>query len=70
MGERCWRCATPLAWHRGIGAHCANPRCDVVDALDPAGGWEIRIVLEPAPQTRPDETPMLRRRQADYAACR
>jgi hypothetical protein len=44
----CWKCGDPVRWNAAIGDHCANPRCDVVDALDRAEETVVRIMV-PAP---------------------
>jgi hypothetical protein len=48
MGERCWKCGTPVQWNTGIGAFCPNITCDVVDALEGQGAWDIKIAIPPA----------------------
>jgi hypothetical protein len=48
MTELCWKCATPVRWSEDIGDFCANPSCDVVDALD-RGAQEFAIHVFAAP---------------------
>jgi 3-dehydroquinate dehydratase len=57
MAERCWKCASAIGWNAAIGAFCTNPECDVLDALDSAETFEVRILIEPAAAAVPQGVP-------------